>query len=198
MSHYLIKPLDKKIDSNQTGHLWSTSRTQQAHAIFSYLPAATVRATLTGVPDWLAIPANSSVRPHSHDSARLQALLPKAAALRLFLVTCNGTSDVFRINPAYASKTKVPECKLSLKKSQNKATEVLNTNFITLFKSFLKRKKKIAHLHLTSCRTYYVCRRNAFIRRGFAQGHNAWKAFPVLFHLDWGHVWRTGKSLASF
>ena len=38
-------------------------------------------------------------------------------------------------------------------KSQNKATDVLNTNFVTLFKSFLK---KSAPLHFTSCHTVSV------------------------------------------
>lgn len=81
-------------------------------------------------------------------------------------MTCNGTSYVFKVNPASASKTKVQECKLSLKKSQDKATEVLNTNFITLFKSFLKKNCTSVFDFLPS----YVCRGNAFVPRGFAEG----------------------------
>lgn len=44
-------------------------------------------------------------------------------------------------------------CKLSLMKSQDKATDVLNTNLVTLFKSFLK---KSAPLHFTSCHAMSV------------------------------------------
>lgn len=72
------------------------------------------------------------------------------------------------------SKTKVQECKLSLK-SQNKATEVLDTNFLTLVKSFLKKKKNWTSAF--DFLPYYVCRRNAFIWRGFAEGHTACKLF---------------------
>lgn len=102
-------------------------------------------------------------------------------------MTCNGTSYVFQVHLSLrVSKTKVQACKFSLMTSQNKATDVLTATFITLFKSFLK---KTAHLHFTSCHTMSV---EEMPSGGFAECHGAQKAFPVLFHLDWGHVLRIG------
>lgn len=98
---------------------------------------------------------------HTHTTAHNFSLsaAQRSCSLRLFPVTCNGTSYIFKVHYSlHASKTKVPACKLSLMKSQNKATDVLNTNYITQFKSFFKKNCAFALYFLS----HYVCRGNAF------------------------------------
>lgn len=77
------------------------------------------------------------------------------------------------------AKLKSTLCKLSLMKSQNKATDVLNTNYITWFKSFFK---KSAHLRCPSCLTMSV---EETPSKGLAVTRGR------LFHPEWGHVLRT-------
>lgn len=60
----------------------------------------------------------------------------------------------------------------------------------TISQSLKASLKKIAPLHCTSCHTMSV---EEMPSEGFVHCHHAWKTFPVLFHLDWGHMLRTGN-----
>lgn len=141
------------------------------------------RPRLTGGSSQRLDHTHTRQRPTSASSL---PVAQRSCSLRWFLVTCNGTSYDFQVhNSFHVSKTQVQACQFSLRKPQNEATVVLNANFITLFKSFLK---KIAHWHFASCHTMSVGERPS----GGFRVPSGLEGLSSVVPLHWGHVLRTG------
>lgn len=147
----------------------------------------------TRLSSWLAPPAKDATTLTRQRTISV-SLLPKEAVLWdcsqwLVMVPLN----IFKVHYSlHVSKTNVPACKLSLMKSQNKATDVLNTNYITQFKSFFKKNCAFALYFLS----HYVCRGNAF--RGICTLPSRLEDFSSVVPSWLGPYAENWESLASF
>lgn len=82
-----------------------------------------------------------------------------------------------------------PKCANSaLQNLKSKASDILKTNFVRLFKKLLKQ---FAHLHSTPCHTMSV--EQIMPLEGFTECQHVQKVFPVLLHPDWGPRLGSGK-----